>query len=68
MGIFLILLTRNGPLTRMTVHSYSYKIASAAAVSTYSFLYNHLVDKLFAGEHFNAEAPKVLHPELGKEV
>jgi len=58
--IFLILLAHNGPVTRMALHSYSYKIAGRAAVSTYSFLYNHLVDKLFAGEHYNASAAKVL--------
>jgi uncharacterized membrane protein required for colicin V production len=61
--IFLILLTSNGPMTRMTLHSYSYKIAGRAGVSTYSFLYNNLVSKLFAGEHFNTAAPKVLHPD-----
>jgi uncharacterized membrane protein required for colicin V production len=61
--IFLILLTYNGPVTRMTLHSYSYKIAGRAGVSTYSFLYNNLVSKLFAGEHFNTAAPKVLHPD-----
>jgi uncharacterized membrane protein required for colicin V production len=61
--IFFILLTHISPLTRMTFHSYSYKIAGRAAVSTYSFLYNHLVDKLFAGEHYNAAAPEVLHPD-----
>jgi uncharacterized membrane protein required for colicin V production len=60
--IFLILLTHNGPVTRMTLRSYSYKIAGRAAVSTYSFLYNNLVDKLFAGEHYNAAAPEVLRP------
>jgi hypothetical protein len=58
--IFLILLAHNGPVTRMTVHSYSDKIAGRAAVSTYSFLYNNLVDKLFAGEHYNAAAGEVL--------
>jgi len=63
--IFLILLTHNGPLTRMAVHSYSYKIAGRAAVSTYSFLYINLVDKLFVGQHYNAAAPQVLHP-VGK--
>jgi hypothetical protein len=61
--IFLILLAHNGPATRMTLHSYSYKIAGRAAVGTYSFLYNNLVDKLFALEHYNAAAAKVLHPE-----
>ena len=61
--IFLILLTYNGPVTRMTLHSYSYKIAGRAGVSTYSFLYNNLVSKLFVGEHFNTAAPKVLHPD-----
>jgi len=54
--IFLILLAGNGLVTRMALHSYSYKIAGRAAVSTYSFLYNNLVDKLFAGEHYNAAA------------
>ena len=61
--IFLILLTHNGPVTRMTLRSYSYKIAGRTAVSTYSFLYNNLVDKLFAGEHYNAAAAQVLHPK-----
>lgn len=63
MTIFLFLLTYNGPVTRMTLHSYSFKIAGRAALSTYSFLYNNLVDKLFALEHYNAAAVKVLHPE-----
>jgi uncharacterized membrane protein required for colicin V production len=62
LAIFLILLTNNGSLKRMALHSYSYKIAGRAAVSTYSFLYNNLVDKLFAGEHYNAAAAQVLHP------
>jgi hypothetical protein len=47
------------------LHSYSYKIAGPAAVSTYSFLYNNLVDKLFAGEHYNTAVSQVLHP-MGK--
>jgi uncharacterized membrane protein required for colicin V production len=63
MTIFLILLTRNGPLTRMALHSYSYQVAGSAAVGTYTFLYKNLVDKLFAGEHYNADALKVLHPD-----
>ena len=61
--IFLILLTHNGPVTRMTLHSYGYKIAGRAAVGTYSFLYNNLVDKLFSGQHYNAAAAQVLHPD-----
>jgi len=61
--IFLVILTHNGPLIRMTLHSYSYKIAGRAAVGTYSFLYNHLVGKLCAGEHYNSAASKVLHPQ-----
>src|ERR1035437_5779122 len=40
--IFLILLTHNGPVSRMTVRSYSYRISGRAALGTYSFLYNHL--------------------------
>lgn len=60
--IFLVLLTQNGPLTRMALHSYGFKIAGRAAVSTYSFLYTNLVDKLFVGEHYNADAAQVLHP------
>ena len=47
--IFLILLTHNGPVTRMTLRSYSYKIAGRAAVSTYSFLYNNLVEQVVCG-------------------
>ncbi len=61
--IFLILLADYRPATRMTLHSYSYKIAGRAAVSAYSFLYNNLVDKLFAGEHFNSAVAQVLHPD-----
>ena len=61
--IFLILLTHNGPVSRMTLRSYSYKISGRAAVGIYSFLYNNLVDKLFTGQHYNAAAAKVLHPE-----
>jgi uncharacterized membrane protein required for colicin V production len=63
--IFLILLTLNGPVTRMTLRSYSYKIAGHAALGTYTFLYNNLVDKLFAGQQYNADAAQVLHP-VGK--
>jgi uncharacterized membrane protein required for colicin V production len=62
MTLFLILLTYNGPLTRMVLRSYSFKITGHAAVGTYSFLYHHLIDKLFVGEHYNAAAPKVLLP------
>jgi uncharacterized membrane protein required for colicin V production len=61
--IFLILLTHNGLLARMTLHSYGYKIAGRAAVGTYGFLYHHLVDKFITGEHYNAAADKVLHPD-----
>jgi uncharacterized membrane protein required for colicin V production len=64
--IFLVLLAHNNRLTRMTLHSYSYKIAGGVAVGTYSFLYNHLVDKLFAGEHYNAAVSQVLHPDSGQ--
>ncbi len=46
----------------MTLHSYSYKIAGRAAVGTYSFLYNNLVDKLFAGEHYNTAAAASVAP------
>ena len=60
--IFVILLMHCGPLSRMSLHSYSYKIAGRAAVNTYSFLYNHLVEKLFVGQHYNAAAAQVLHP------
>ena len=61
--IFLILLTHNSLMGRMALRSYSYKIAGRAAVGTYTFLFNNLVDKLFVGEHYNAAAVKVLHPE-----
>lgn len=63
--IFLILLAHNSRLTAMTAHSFSYKIVGRAGVNTYSFLYKHLVDKLFEGEHYNASALEVL-PVLGK--
>ena len=63
--IFLVLLVHFGPLSRMALHSFSFKIAGHAAVSTYSFLYNNLVDKLFAGTHYNAAAAQVLYP-VGK--
>ncbi len=62
LALFLVLLTHNGPLTRMTLRSYSFKIAGHAAVGTYSFLYKNIVDKLFEGQHYNAAAPQVLHP------
>jgi hypothetical protein len=65
MCIFLILLTRQAPLVRMTVHAYSYKIAGRAAVGTYSFLYTRLVQKLVQGEHYNTAAARVL-PSLSK--
>ena len=58
--IFAILLMHFGPTSRMAVHSYGYKIAGRAAVGTYSYLYKNLVDKLFSGEHYNVEAPRVL--------
>ena len=62
MAMFLVLLSHNGPVTRMTLHSYSFKIAGRTAVSTYSFLYNHLVSKFCVGEHYNAAVGQVLHP------
>ena len=62
MTIFLILLIHHGFLTRMAFHSYGYKIAGRADVMTYSFLYNNLVNKLFAIGHFNAAAALLLHP------
>ncbi|MBF0504140.1 MAG: CvpA family protein [Candidatus Omnitrophica bacterium] len=64
--IFMVLLVNNGPVTRMTLHSYSYKIAGRAAVGTYSVLFNNLVDKLWAGQHYNTAAALVLHPESRK--
>lgn len=63
--VFLILLAHSGPATRMTFHSYSYKLVGRAAVGTYSFLYNNLADKLFACGHYNDAAAKVLL-ETGK--
>ena len=63
LSIFMVLLAQNTTMTRMTLRSYGYKIAGRASVMTYSFLYNNLVSKLFAGEHYNAAAPNVLHPE-----
>jgi len=62
MTIFLILLTHYATMMRMTLNSYSYKVAGRVSVSTYSFLYNHLIDKLFVGEHYNTAAAQVLHP------
>jgi len=62
MTIFLILLTYNGPATRMTLRSYSYKIAGHAAFGTYSFLYKNLISKLFTGEQYNKAAALVLSP------
>jgi len=59
--LFLVLLAQNNYLSRLTLRSYSFKIAGRAAVGTYTFLYNHLVDKLFVGEHYNANAQRVLH-------
>jgi uncharacterized membrane protein required for colicin V production len=61
--IFLILLMNNGLVTRMTLHSYGYKITGRAAVGTYSVLFNNLVDKLWPGQHYNAAVVQVLHPE-----
>ena len=63
MVIFLILLAHNNLVTRMTMRSYSFKIAGRASVMTYGFLYNNLVSKLFVGEHYNSAVPKVLHPQ-----
>ena len=61
--IFLILLVANAPVKRLTLHSYGYKISGRAAVGTYSFLFNNLVDKLWAGQHYNEATAQVLHPE-----
>ena len=63
LSIFLILLISNGPVTRMTLHSYGYKIAGRAAVNTYSILFNNMVEKLWAGQHYNEAAAQVLHPK-----
>jgi len=60
--LFLILLMHHGFLTRMAMRSYSFKITGHAAVGTYTFLYNHLIDKLCPGEHYNSAGPQVLHP------
>jgi uncharacterized membrane protein required for colicin V production len=62
MTMFLILLAHHAPLSRMTLRSYSYKIAGHAAVSTYSFLFNHLISKFCVGEHYNAAVVQVVHP------
>jgi len=61
--IFLIFLVNNAPVTRMTLRSYGYKISGRAAAGTYSFLFNNLVDKLWAGQHYNAAVGHVLHPD-----
>ena len=61
MAIFLILLIHYGPAMRMTLHSFSFKIAGNVDVSIYSYLFNHLIDKLFTGEHYNTAAALVLH-------
>jgi uncharacterized membrane protein required for colicin V production len=60
--IFLLLLTHKDYLMKMTLHSYSYKIAGHAAVNTYGYLYNNLIDKLCPGEHYNTAVAEVLHP------
>lgn len=62
LAMYMVLLTQYSPLVRMTLHSYSYKIAGHAAVSTYSFLFNHLVSKFCVGEHYNSAVVQVLHP------
>lgn len=64
LAIFMILLIQNAALTKVTMNSYSYKIASRAAVDVYRFLYNNLVDKLLTGQHYNAQVSQVLHPEI----
>ena len=58
--IFMILLMHSGFLTRMTMRSYSYKLVGHTAVSTYSYLYNNLVGKLFAIGPYNSNAAQVL--------
>jgi uncharacterized membrane protein required for colicin V production len=63
LSIFLILLTNNVPLKRMALHSYSYKIAGRAAVSTYGFLFYNIVEKLYVTEHYNAATAGVLDPD-----
>jgi uncharacterized membrane protein required for colicin V production len=63
MSIFLILLTSNVALKRMALHSYSYKIAGRAAVSTYSFLFYNIVEKLYVEQHYNSATAGVLDPD-----
>ncbi len=63
LALYLVLLTNNGFLTRMTLHSYSFKITGRAAVNTYTFIYNELVGKLFTGAQYNSAAAMVLQPE-----
>ena len=63
LSIFLILLTSNAHLKRMALHSYSYKIAGRAAVSTYSFLFYNIVEKLCVSEHYNSDTAGVINPD-----
>jgi uncharacterized membrane protein required for colicin V production len=63
LSIFLILLAHNGPITRMTVHSFTYKIAGRAAVSTYGLLFYGIVEKFFVGEHYNSATAGVISPD-----
>ena len=52
--IFLILLINNGPVTQYDLAFLRLQNFGRAAVGTYSFLFNNLVDKLWAGQHYNA--------------
>ena len=53
--LFALLLMKYPLIERQAQSSWGYKVAAKAAPNTYSFLYHHLIGKLFEGEKLNAD-------------
>lgn len=58
--VFGVLLTTHPWLNQQAFHSVAFKLVGKTAVHTYEIVYTQVIDKLFAGQHFNDAVHKVV--------
>ncbi len=58
--VFAVLLTNHPWLQSQAFHSVAYKLVGKTAPHTYSLVFHQVIDKLFAGQHFNSAVYQVV--------
>ncbi len=59
--IFALLLTQHPQISQQVSKSYGYKLAGKTAAHTYQVMFDRVVNKLFAGQTYNARPQEVLN-------